>query len=150
MHRALDAATRHHLLRYGLIARVALLTQAATTVGLAWLSDGSLTARLLAQGGAVGQMVLVLMTAMVVIGWLDLLANDMLRLARQPAPMLRAARRNEHAGFLVLGVLYWVQAMAGAGITEPGAWVLVVSYLLMGAWCCWFGWASAIRGGRHG
>lgn len=150
MHRALDAAQRHHLLRYGLIARVALLTQAATTVGLAWLSDGSLTARLLEQGGLLGRIVLTAMTLAVAIGWLDLLANDMLRLARQPAPMLRAAQRHEHAGFLVLGLLYWVQAMAGAGLTEPGAWVLVISYMLMGAWCCWFGWASALRGGRRG
>lgn len=140
------AAVRHRMLRYGLIARVVLLTQAATTVALAWASPGSLSAELLAAGGEIGRGVLLLMTAMVVVGWLDVLVNDCLS-QRWRLPFTEA---HEHSGYLGLGALYWMQAMAGAGALGQGGWVLVFHYVAMGAACCWFGWTSAMRGGRHG
>ena len=140
------AAERHRMLRYGLIARVVLLTQAGTTAALAWASPGSLSAQLLEAGGEIGQGVLLLMTALVLIGWLDVLVNDCLPGRWQ----LRATVVHEHSGYLALGAVYWMQAMAGAGLGEPGSWVLVAHYTAIGSCCCWFGWVSALRGGRHG
>jgi hypothetical protein len=139
------ASARQRLLRYNLLARVAILVQASTTASLGWMSPGSLTARLLESGGQIGQAVLVLMTALVVVGWLDVLCND------AAGRRLAAPRRHEHLGYLGLGAVYWAQAMAGAALLEGGAWVLLANYLGAGAVCCWYGWTSAARGGRsHG
>lgn len=140
------AGQRHRMLRYGLIARVVLLTQAGTTVALAWASPGSLSAQLLEAGGEIGRGVLLLMTTMVAVGWLDVIVNDCLS-RRWTLPFTQA---HEHSAYMGLGALYWMQAMAGAGMVSQGGWVLMLHYVVMGAACCWFGWTSAMRGGRHG
>lgn len=135
----------HRLLRFNLMARMSLLTQSTTTASLAWLSPGSLTARLLEQGGDIGLGLLCLMTVLVLVGWLDVLANDLLL----RAPILRAVALKEHHGYMLLGATFWVQALAGATLLEAGAWVLLLTYIVTGALCCWYGWASAVRGGRR-
>lgn len=144
----LQTSARRRLLRFNVLARCAILTQASATVGLGWLSPGSLTARLLETGGPLGMAVLAVMSTLVAIGWVDVLANDVLPSARAwPRRMLR----QEHMGYLGLGATYWAQALAGAAHAELGAWVLVGTYVATGGLCCWYGWISAMRGGRsHG
>ena len=141
-----SAGGRHRLLRFNTTARVALLVQASTTAALGWWTPGSLTARVLADGGAVGSALLVAMTVLVSGGWIDVLVNDLL-----PDRMtLDVVRRKEHIGYLMLGAVFWAQAMGGLTTQEPGAGVLLGYYLMIGGVCCWYGWMSALRGGRHG
>ena len=141
----------HPLLMYHVAARAALLTQGSATIALGWLAPSSLTARLLVDGGVFGEAVLLAMSAIVCVGWLDVVINDVL----PERFKLTWIRTHEHLGYMVLGVAYWSQAMGGAATELAGATVLLLNYLAVGAVCCWYGWTSAMhggrdRGGRHG
>lgn len=140
--RAMDPV--HRLLMYHVAARAALLTQGSTTIALGWFAPSSLTARLLADGGGVGGAMLLAMSAIVCVGWLDVVVNDVL----PDRFKLNWARTHEHLGYMVLGVAYWTQAMGGASTELAGATVLLLNYLAVGAVCCWYGWTSAMHGGR--
>ena len=137
---------RHRLLRFNATTRVAILVQATTTAALGWFSPGSLTARLLADGGTIGQMVLLALSVLVCIGWADVVVNDVL-----PARWtLMAVRRREHMGYMLLGAVYWAQAMGSTSQHIQGSEVLLANYLMIGGVCCWYSWISVMRGGRHG
>jgi hypothetical protein len=128
------------LLRHHVIARAALLTQAATTVALGWLSPTSLTAATIEAGGAIGAGVLTLMSMMVAVALLDLLFNDFLR------RRIAWAEDRESLVYMLIGLCYWMQAMAGAATSDDGAWVLIANYIVFGAVCNWYGFARALRG----
>jgi len=130
----------HPMLRYALLVRTVLLWQASVTVMLAWLSPGSLTAEVLNNGNMLGWAVMVGMSIVVALGWADVIVNDVL-----PFGHFRCAARLSHLGFMLLGAVYWMQAMAASAYANDGAWVLTVNYVVGGALCCWYGWASALR-----
>ena len=136
----------HRLLMFHLAARAALLSQGTTTAALAWFSPTSLTARLLVDGGVIGEAMLIVMSVLVCVGWLDVLINDVL----PERVKLRCLREHEHIGYMVLGVAFWTQAMGGTSTQLVGAGVLLANYVLVGSVCCWYGWTSAMRGGRAG
>ena len=138
--------TNNRWLRFHFIARATLVLQAVTTVALGWLSPTSLTARVLASGGVIGETVLVAMTVVALVALLDMVWWDVLGLKPGGLSTIGA----EHMVYLTLGALYWMQAMAGVTTTDGGAWVLLASYMGAGAACCWYGWSAAVRGGRAG
>ena len=134
----------HRFLRYNLVARVAILTQATTTAALAFLSPASLVSQLLTGGGDISKLVITSMLVLTGVGWVDVLVNDCLRGMRR----LRPVMRHEHMGYMLLGVCYWIQALVGSAPDERGSDVLVLNYLVVGGCCVWYGWVSALRGVR--
>ena len=134
----------HRLLLFHVAARAALLSQGSTTAALGWWSPNSLTARLLVDGGAIGEAMLIAMSGLVCLGWLDVLVNDIMPERMKLTPL----RANEHLGYMMLGGVFWVQAMGSTSTELPGAGVLLANYLMVGGVCCWYGWTSAMLGGR--
>ena len=134
----------HRWLRFDLLARCAILVQASTTAGLGCFVPGSLTARLLAEGGAYGDVVLALFGGVVVLALLDLIINDVL----PPCIVWRAIHKTRHKLYHFLAALYFVQAFAGVGSTVTIDDLLPLSYLAIGLVCAWYSWAITLQGGH--
>lgn len=128
------------LLRYRLVAKGAILTQASTTVALGWLSPLNLTYRLLESAGAVATGVLVMMTVLLAAAWCELLLSVLSSSLAWPT------QKAESLWYMAIGLCYLIQSMAGGDLVQtPGAWVLLSNYVCAGLVCTWYGWTSAVR-----
>ena len=132
----------HPLLKFSLIARCAILSDALTVCLLAWFVPMSITAKMIAPGDTAGVVILVLFTACALIGVVDVIINDLL----PPSIMLRSVFKRRYAIYNVLAVLYFVRAFAGVGDSIGLDDVLPLSYLMTGFVAAWYSWASAIKG----
>lgn len=132
----------HRLLRFDLLVRVAILFAATITCLLAWFVPQSLTAVLLDQGGAIGQVVLVALTMAVAIGYADVLINDLL----PDRFSLPAVKHNRHLGYSIIGGLYLLQAYVSVGDSIGPEDLLPLGYMLNAIMAGWFSWTTAWRG----
>ena len=131
----------HRLLTFDVIARCLILATASTTCSLGWFVPFSLTAKLIQDGGAYGQIALLLLTACVVIGWIDIFINDVL-----PASVFFEAirsRRNNLYHFLA-GV-YLIEAYVGVGKSFGIEDFLPISYAMNGILAAWYSWTVTVR-----
>jgi MFS family permease len=132
----------HRLLRFDLLVRVAILFAATITCLLAWFVPVSLTATLLIEGGAVGQAVLLAMTAATAIGYVDVVINDLM----PDRFCVRLIKHKRHLGYSLIAFLYLVQAYASIGESLGPEDLLPLGYIMNGLMAAWFSWTSAVRG----
>lgn len=132
----------HRLLQFDLLCRAAILCSASITVALAWFVPRSLTALLLADGGSFGWVVLSLLTACVLVGWLDVLINDVLPDGWQIA----FARHERHRGYAMIAGLYLLQAYASIGDAITADDLLPLGYTAQACIAAWYSWTTAVRG----
>lgn len=131
----------HRFLGIDLITRCSILSQTALTCALAWFVPTSLTAKLVASGHDYGQIQLLLLTGAVLLGWLDVLINDLLPESWQWC----WSRKRRHTIYHVLAGLFFVQAFAGVGSTLDVEDILSVAYLLNGSMAAWYSWSVSIK-----
>lgn len=131
----------HHLIKFDLIARCAILSPALYTCALAWFVPASLTAKLIASGHGYGHTLLILLTACVIVGMLDVLINDLL----PERIFLTYFRRRRHLIFNVLAGLFFVQVYAGIGDVVNAEDLLSLAYLSNGLVAAWYSWATSLR-----
>ena len=127
-----------------LIARLYMLCIASGTVKIAWLVPMSATNKILASGGAIAQAVLWMMTAMCVVGIIDILFNDVMVFDKPSSMMDRwcsfletGRERRCH----VISSCYLIQMFAGAGSDVPGTFWLLEFYLEVGLITCLLSWS---------
>lgn len=132
----------HRLLRFDLQVRVAILFASTITCLLAWFVPRSLTSVLLENGGVIGEAVLVLLTVATLVGYADVLINDLLpeRFA------WRAIKHRRHLGYSLIGGLYLLQAYVSVGDTIGPEDLLPLGYCLNAVMAGWFSWTTAWRG----
>lgn len=128
-------------LRFPFLIRAALLTQATTVVCLGWWAQSSLTARLFERGGVPATWVLCAMSALVVVGLVDALINDVL----PDRFTLTYLKRRRHLTYMVLGGIYMVQVFAGISDSPTGAGILLANYTAGGLLCGAFAAAATLR-----
>lgn len=132
----------HRLLRFDVICRATILLWSTVTVMLAWFVPRSLTAQLIVEGGAVGYVILVALTAATTVGIVDLFINDAL-----PARFcLRITRANHHRGYSLISTLFLFQAHASIGGTLDVNDLLPLGYIFIALASGWYSWATAVRG----
>lgn len=132
----------HRLLQFDLLVRVAILFAATITCLLAWFVPQSLTAVLLADGAEIGRAVLLVMTGAVVIGFADVLVNDLMP-DRYSLPVAKHLR---HLGYSLLAALCLLQAYVSVGDSLGPEDLLPFGYALNALMAAWYSWTTAIRG----
>lgn len=135
-------AKPHRMLRFDLIARFAIIAGATITCLLAWCVPASLTAQVLAEGGSAGRLVLLLLTGCMLVGWLDIVVNDMM----PDRWHCRWAKRNLHRGYSVIAMLYLLQAYASLGDALGPEDLLALGYTVNAGISGWYAWTTAVRG----
>lgn len=132
----------HRLLQFDLQVRVGILFAATITCLLAWFVPQSLTEILLAEGGDVGTVVLCLLTLATLIGYADVLINDLL-----PEPFsLSVVRHNRHLGYSLIAALYLLQSYVSVGESLGPEDLLPLGYALNALLAAWYSWTTAVRG----
>lgn len=132
----------HRLLQFDLLVRVAILFSATITLLLAWFVPQSLTAHLLVDGGSIGQIVLMLMTAAVLVGYADAGINDLM----SDRYAIAIIKRNRHLGYSLIATLYLLQAYVSVGRTFGAEDLLPMGYTLNAFLSAWYSWTTAVRG----
>ena len=132
----------HRLLQFDLLCRAAILCSASITVALAWFVPRSLTAQLLSDGSEFGVVVLVLLTACVLVGWLDVLINDVLPGGWE----LACAKHERHRGYALIAGMYLLQAHVSIGGAITADDLLPLGYIAQACIAGWYAWSTAVRG----
>lgn len=132
----------HRLLRFDLICRAAILCASTITGILAWFVPRSLTAQLLDDGGVIGLAVLVVLSVSTLIGWLDILVNDLL----PDRFHWYAAKRHQHQGYALIAGLYLLQAYTSIGDSISVDDLLPLGYIGNAGIAAWYAWTTAVRG----
>lgn len=132
----------HRLLRFDLLVRVAILFAATITSLLAWFVPQSLTSVLLANGGVIGQSVLLALLVVTGIGYADVVIND-LAPERFAWPLVKL---NRHLVYSLIGGVYLLQAYVSVGESLGLEDLLSFGYGLNALLCGWFSWTTAWRG----
>ena len=138
----MSPVTPHRLLKLDLIVRCSILSQAITTMLLGWFVPSSLTAKLLADGGHYGGITLILFTACVIAGILDVFINDFL----PPSIYLVWIRQRRHKIYSFLALFYFIQGFVGVGDEIDLQDLLPLGYIAIGLVSAWYSWVIAIRG----
>jgi hypothetical protein len=131
----------HRLMRFSLIARCLMLLPATSNVLLAIVAPESLSAMLSRHEGPAQGAVLLVMAALVIVGWLDVLINDFL----PESWRMSWARSRRHIGYSFLAAVYLVKALASVDAEVDGATVLAGYYFGAAVLCGWYTWAAALR-----
>jgi hypothetical protein len=129
------------LMRFSLIARCLMLLPATSNVLLALAAPESLPALLSRHEGPAQGAVLLVMMALVAVGWLDVLINDFLPEVWQ----MRWAKSRRHLGYSFLAAVYLVKALASLEAEVDGATVMAGNYFGAALLCAWYTWAAALR-----
>jgi hypothetical protein len=129
------------LMRFSLISRCLMLLPATANVLLAIFAPESLSALLSRHEGPAQGGVLLIMAAIVSIGWLDVLINDFL----PPKWQMCWAKSHRHLGYSFLAAVYLVKALASVEADVDGASVIVMYYVGAATLCAWYTWAAALR-----
>jgi len=127
---------------FDVLVRVAILFACTITCLLAWFVPQSLTATLLQDGGDIGHAVLVLMTVATLIGYLDVVINDLM----PDHCSLAIVKHYRHLGYSLIAAVYLLQAYVSVGETVGAEDLLPFGYMLNALMSAWYSWTTAIRG----
>lgn len=132
----------HRLMKFDVIARCAIMIYSAFTCTLAWFVPTSLTAKIIAQGGGYGYVVLIAFSTIIAIGFVDICINDIL----PDCYSFRSVKVRRHKLYHYVATLYFIQAMVAVGDRIDVEDFVAAFYFLIGVVAAWYSWAAACRG----